>query len=79
MRRIAGLAALAVITVTGFAPATALSPQRALASAARASASASVPGGTQLWAASYHGNAQRSQAVAAAGSPDGIARSTSPG
>jgi outer membrane protein assembly factor BamB len=65
MRRITGLAALAVITVTGFAPATALSPQQALASAA------SLPGGTQLWAANYHGNAQRSQAVAAAASPDG--------
>ena len=71
MKRTAGLAALAVITVAGFAPATALSPQRALASAARASASASVPGGTQLWAASYHGNAQRNHAVAAAASPDG--------
>jgi outer membrane protein assembly factor BamB len=66
------LAALAVITVVGFAPATALSPQRALASAVTpASSSASAPGGTQLWAAIYHGNAQQNQAVAAAASPDG--------
>jgi DNA-binding beta-propeller fold protein YncE len=71
MKRIAGLAALAVVTVAGLAPATALSPQRALASASRASSSASVPGGTQLWAANYHGNAQMSHAVAAASSPDG--------
>jgi outer membrane protein assembly factor BamB len=49
-----------------------LSPQRALASTAtRASSSASVPGGTQLWAANYHGNAQANHAVAAAASPDG--------
>jgi DNA-binding beta-propeller fold protein YncE len=72
MRRIAGLAALAVITVTGFAPATALSPQRAIASAAtRASSSATVPGGTQLWAAKYHGNNQQNHAVVAAASPNG--------
>jgi outer membrane protein assembly factor BamB len=71
MKRIAGLAALAVVTVAGLAPATALSPQRALASASRAPSSASVPGGTQLWAANYHGNAQVSHAVAAAASPDG--------
>jgi outer membrane protein assembly factor BamB len=72
MKRTAGLAALAVVTVAGLAPATALAPQRALASAAtRASSSASVPGGTQLWAANYHGNAQVNHALAAAASPDG--------
>jgi len=72
MKRSAGLAALAVATVAGLAPATALSPQRALASAAaQTPASASVPGGTQLWAANFHGNAQRSLALAVAASPDG--------
>jgi hypothetical protein len=72
MRRIAGLAALAVITVTGFAPATALSPQRALASAAPlAASSAGVPGGTQLWASKYHGNNQQNYGEAVAASPDG--------
>jgi hypothetical protein len=49
LKRTTGLAALAVITVAGFAPATALSPQRALASAAvRAPATANAPGGIQL-------------------------------
>jgi DNA-binding beta-propeller fold protein YncE len=72
MRRIAGLAALAVITVAGFAPATALSPQRALASAAtRATSSASVPGGTQLWVSKYRGNDQQNYGQAVAASPDG--------
>jgi DNA-binding beta-propeller fold protein YncE len=72
MKRTAALAALAVLTVAGFAPATALSPQRALASAAaRASGRASVPGGTLLWAARFHGNAQRNIPVAVAASPDG--------
>jgi outer membrane protein assembly factor BamB len=74
MKRTAGLAALAIVTVAGFAPATALSPQRALASAAtRASSSAGVPGGTQLWASKYHGNDQQNHAVAVAASPDGAA------
>jgi outer membrane protein assembly factor BamB len=72
MKRIAGLAVLAVVTVAGLAPVTALASQRALASGtARASSSASAPGGTQLWAANYHGNAQVNHALAAAASPDG--------
>jgi DNA-binding beta-propeller fold protein YncE len=72
MRRIAGLAALAVVTVAGFAPGTALSSQRALASAApRASSSATVPGGTQLWASKYHGNNQQNYGEEVAASPDG--------
>ena len=65
------LSALAVITVAGFAPATALSPQRAVASASRASSGASVPGGTQLWASKYHGNNQQNYGEAVAASPDG--------
>jgi DNA-binding beta-propeller fold protein YncE len=72
MKRTAGLAALAIITVAGVAPATPLSPQRALASAAsRASSSATVPGGTQLWASKYHGNNQHNDGGAVAASPDG--------
>ena len=74
MKRITGLAALAVVTVAGFAPAAALAPQRALASAAtRATSSATVPGGTQLWASQYRGNDQQNYAVAVTASPDGAA------
>lgn len=72
MKRIAGLAALAVITVAGFAPVTALSPQRALASvAARSSGRASVPSGTLLWAARFRGGAQGNFPSAVATSPGG--------
>ena len=70
MKRITGLAALAVITVAVLAPATALASQRAVASP-RAEAGASVPGGTRLWAARYRGQAKTNIAVAVAASPDG--------
>src|SRR5690348_5391459 len=72
MKRIAGLAALAVVIVAGLSPATALSPQRAVASArAEATASASVPGGTKLWAARYRGQAKSNFPVGIAASPGG--------
>jgi len=67
MRRTAGLAGLAIITVAGLAPATALPPPQALA-AARA---ASVPGGTRLWAASYRDHTQQNYPQAIVASPDG--------
>src|SRR5215472_1839085 len=71
MKRIAVLAALAVVTVAGFAPAKALSPQRALASAAGAVTSTSAPGGTKLWAASYRDHTQGNYPNAVVASPDG--------
>jgi outer membrane protein assembly factor BamB len=70
MKRSAGLAALAIITVAALAPATALSPQRAVAGSLAAPRS-SVPGGTKLWAARYRGQATTNIAVAVAASPDG--------
>jgi outer membrane protein assembly factor BamB len=70
MKRVAGLAVLAVITVAGLAPATALARPRAVASP-RAEAGASVPGGTKLWAARYRGQAKTNIAVAVTASPDG--------
>src|SRR5215467_14934119 len=68
MKRTTGLAALAVITVAGLAPAAALSPQRALASAG---IGASTPGGTRLWAASYRDHTQQNYPNAVVASPDG--------
>jgi len=74
MKRTAGLAALAVVTIAGLAPATALSPQRALASAGvRGGSGTSAPGGALLWAARYRGNAQGNFPSAVAASPDGAA------
>jgi outer membrane protein assembly factor BamB len=70
MKRTAGLAALAVITIAVLAPATALSPQRAVAGSL-AVTQASVPGGTKLWAARYRGQAKTNIPVAIAASPDG--------
>lgn len=70
MKRTAGLAALAIVTVAGLAPATALPPQRAVASS-QAVAGASVPGGTKLWAARYRGHAHGNFPTAIAASPDG--------
>jgi DNA-binding beta-propeller fold protein YncE len=70
MKRTAGLAALAVLTVAALAPATALSPQRAVAGSL-AVTHASVPGGTKLWAARYRGQAKTNTPVAIAASPDG--------
>ena len=70
MKCTAGLAALAVVTVAGFAPATAPSPQRALASAA-AVTSSGAPGGTKLWVASYRDHVQLNFGQAVVASPDG--------
>jgi hypothetical protein len=70
MKRTAGLAALALMTIAGLAPAAALSTQRAVAGSL-AVTHASVPGGTKLWAARYRGQAKTNIAVAVAASPDG--------
>jgi outer membrane protein assembly factor BamB len=67
----AGLAALALVTVAGLAPATALAPQRAQASAVRAVTSTSVPGGTKLWAARYRDQTQQNYPNTVVPSPDG--------
>jgi PQQ-like domain len=71
MKGAAGLAALAVITVAGLTPATALSPQRALAAAGARAVSAGVPRGTRLWTASYRDHSQQNSGQAVAASPDG--------
>src|SRR5215472_14629896 len=72
MKRIAGLAGLAVVTVAGLAPGTALPPQRALASAGlRAAAGTGVAGGTRLWVARFRDHTQQNRAQAVVTSPDG--------
>jgi hypothetical protein len=76
MRRTAGLAALAVIAVAGLAPATALSPSRAAASAdpstgAPGGANAALRGGAKLWAASYRDHTQQNYGQTVVASPDG--------
>lgn len=70
MKHIAGLAALAIVTIAGLAPAAALPTQRAVAGSL-ALTHASVPGGTKLWVARYRGQAKTNIAVAVAASPDG--------
>jgi outer membrane protein assembly factor BamB len=61
------LPALAMAAIAGLG----LTATTAVTAAAGTAASAGVPGGTQLWATSYHGNAQRNIAAAAVASPDG--------
>ena len=71
MKRIARLAALALVTIAGLAPAAALSPQRALASAGTRAATST--GGTKRWATSYRDHIQENSAQAVVASPDGSA------
>jgi outer membrane protein assembly factor BamB len=75
MKPLIRLAALAVITVAGLAPA--LSPQQVLASAASPAAPGStapgstVPGGALLWAARYRDHTPQNFANGVVASPDG--------
>jgi len=69
MKRTVGLAALALVTVAGLAPATALRAARAVAETTVASSS--VPGGTRLWAASYRDHVQQNSGQVVVASPDG--------
>jgi hypothetical protein len=73
MKRTGGLAALALVTIAGLAPATALSPQRASASTGTPAVTGTgAAGGTKLWAATYRDHVQLNSAQAVVAGPDGL-------